>query len=679
MDIKTRLFRRPITTVLWTVLLIAMALMVGVGSVLSYSTQNLLPMLGGNHTAIALRTDRASESIDTDKGVIWTMESKFFTQKDYDHFMGLDSVQDIYFHSLTGGYVPELVPALALTDTYGNISECYDTANESYDQVVVVGTILRILGESESSPRDLSPIGLGTQESCKTIYAEVQIDEIVSAHPDYPVSGTEMYTGVVNCTFTLCGEGAINYIETGKQYLISGEYDPRVFSQSGWPQGTYHPSLYVNYNTVLQDGFLWGYRYSLSYLGGNSVQDLVSWPAVAKIDGDYNDYLSNPVNAEWANFIDYLDYAQHSMPIIGTDNLESMYLFHSGDAAIVDGRKLEQDDYDSGAKVCLISETVANRNGVKVGDTIHLSQFLCNEAYNVSISSASPDGMLNNPTVGEPLGDLNYITQNEEFEIVGIYRQTNEWEQTSYSVTPNTIFIPKNAQIAGGFGDLSTTSQETFVAQDGNEYTSAMVYEHGSYGVFFSILLHNGYTDDFSLAMSGTEWENQFHTFDQGYDGVINSMNGVAKSAQTLLLFAVSGWVMILALYVVLYQSSQRKNLGIMRSLGAKPKQARRYLFGGGFALAAICVVVGTCLSGVLTNLINSKLLDLMMAEVTMEQHSGGMELGRAALTQMIVQSRLPDYVFVLSACMQLIVIAVVLWIHAWIMANKAPRTLMGV
>ena len=81
MDISTRLFRRPFTTVLWSVLLIAMALLVGVGSVLSYSTQNLLPMLGENHTAIALRTDRVSESIDTDKGVIWTMESKFFTHK----------------------------------------------------------------------------------------------------------------------------------------------------------------------------------------------------------------------------------------------------------------------------------------------------------------------------------------------------------------------------------------------------------------------------------------------------------------------------------------------------------------------------------------------------------------------------------------------------------------------
>ena len=159
MDIRTRLFRRPFTTVLWSVLLIAMALLVGVGSVLSYSTQNLLPMLGENHTAIALRTDRASESIDTDKGVIWTMESKFFTQEDYDYFMSLGSVQDIYFHSLTGGYVPELMPVLALADTYGNISESYDTANESYDQVVVVGTILRTWEETESVPRDLSPTG----------------------------------------------------------------------------------------------------------------------------------------------------------------------------------------------------------------------------------------------------------------------------------------------------------------------------------------------------------------------------------------------------------------------------------------------------------------------------------------------------------------------------------------
>lgn len=678
MDIKTRLLRGPITTVLWTVLVIAMALLIGAGSSLFYSVQNLLPMLNENHSAIALRTDRASESIDTDRGVIWTMESKFFTQEDYDYFMRLDSVQDIYFHSLTGGYVPELVPVLALSDTFGNISECYDTANESYDQVVIVGTVLRILEETELPPQDLSAIGLGQQEPCKTIYAEVEIDGIISAHPDYPFSGTEMYTGVVNCSFELCGEDAISYIEPGKQYLISCEYDPQVKSQSGWPQGTYHPSLHVNYNAVLQDGFLWGYRYRFSYIS-NSVYDLVSWPAVARIDGDVDDYLSNPDNVGWIEYIETCGIAQHSLPIIGTDNLDSIYLFHSGDTAIVDGRKFTGDEYDAGAKVCLISETVANRNGVKVGDTIHLSQFLCNEAYNTSISSASPDGMLNNPTVGEPMSDLTYVTETEAFTIIGIYRQTNEWEQTSYSFTPNTIFIPKKAQIAGGFGDVSTTFVETRIDREGKEFSYTMVNERGSYGVFFSMLLHNGAMEDFALAISGTQWEDQFHTFDQGYDGVINSMKGVAESARTLLLISVGGWLLILALFVLLYQNGQHKNVGIMRSLGAKPKQARRYLFGGGFILSAVSVIGGTVMTALMTNFINSKLLNLMMAEVTMEQHSSGMELSQTALAQMIAQSQLPTYILVLLAGIQLLLIAVVLWIHAVILAKKAPRKLMGV
>ena len=67
------------------------------------------------------------------------------------------------------------------------------------------------------------------------------------------------------------------------------------------------------------------------------------------------------------------------------------------------------------------------------------------------------------------------------------------------------------------------------------------------------------------------------------------------------------------------------------------------------------------------------------MKEVTMEQHSAGMELGQDALAQMIGQSQLPDCILVLGACIQLLVIAVTLWIHAGMLAKKAPRKLMGV
>lgn len=678
MNVKARLFRRPFTTILWSVLLTAVALLVGVGSVLNYSAQNLLPMLDDNHTTIALRTDRASESIETDMGAIWTMESKFFTQDDYDYFMSLDSVRDIYFHSLTGGHIPELVPTLALLNKYGNVSECYDQANESYDQVILVGTVRRILDETEVIPTDLSTIGLGQQEPSKTIYVEVQIDEVVSAHPDYPFSGSDLYTGVINCSINLCGEDAADYIQIGNRYLICGSYDPQVSAQNGWPQDANHPSLTVSFNVVMQNDSLWSYRYGYSF-EENAATNLICWPVVARLDGTLSDFLNNPDNSGWVEYIESCDSALHNMPIIGTENLNSIYLFHSGDASIVAGRMFTEDEYISGEKVCILSETVANKAGIDVGDTIHISQFTCNEVYNTSISSNAADGMMNNPTVGEPMSDIRYVTQDVEFMVVGIYRQTNEWEQTSYSFMPNTVFIPKKSQISGGFGDLSTTYELTGIDMEGNEFSYTMVTERGCYGVYFSILLKNGRVDDFALAISGTEWENQFHTFDQGYDGVISNMNSMTESTYNLFLFAVAGWVMVLVLYVLLYQNGQRKNLGIMRSLGAKPRQTRAYLFGSGFGLSVICVIAGTVLTALLTGVINNKLLDLLMAEATMEQHSGGMELSQASLAQMIMQSQLPTHILALLAGIQLLVIAVVLWLHAGALAKKTPRKLLGV
>lgn len=55
-------------------------------------------------------------------------------------------------------------------------------------------------------------------------------------------------------------------------------------------------------------------------------------------------------------------------------------------------------------------------------------------------------------------------TENECFAVVGIYRLENEWEDSAYSITPNTIFVPQKAQIEGGFGGPSDIRERLFLA-----------------------------------------------------------------------------------------------------------------------------------------------------------------------------------------------------------------------
>lgn len=671
MDVKTRLFRRPFTTALWSILVIAISLLVGVGSALHYASENLLPILDGMHTSVATRTDRASESMQTDSGAIWTMESKYFTQEDYDFFMSLAEVKDIYFRSLTGGYIPELSPLLGVQELYGNYSEYYDNANESYDEIILKGTVLRVLAEHEPYTMDMSMIGLGTEEPCRSVALEVKIDELLHAHPDYCISDGAQYTGVVNIIVNLCGADAQDYFEVGNQYLFSGEYDPGVRIYSGWPQDAFHPSMTTAPICALEGNVLQGYEYTYSS-AEHAFMCFSKVPAAEKLSDSEPD-------PQWKVTIDNFQTALHHFPVIGTANLEAFYLFLSEDASIVSGRSFTQEEYNSCSKVCILSQTLANKAGISVGDTIHLSQFLCNEDFNYSIDPSAADGMLNNPTVGEPVMDNEYITHEEAFTVVGLYRQTNEWEQTSYSITPNTIFIPKTAQIPGGFGDISSVDTNTTVDAEGNEFTYKAITERGCYGIYFSVLIRNGSIDEFELAVSGTDWANQFHTFGQGYDGLIGSVNAVVQSSEKLFLFSVLGWGIIVSLYVLLFQNGQKKNLGIMRSLGAKPRQARHYLFGSGFILGSVCVLLGTGLTGALISRINSGLLELMTSQITMEQYSGGMALGEDILSQMVARCQIPTSVLLGIAAVQIALLGIILRIHAGVLAAKAPRKLLGV
>ena len=142
-----------------------------------------------------------------------------------------------------------------------------------------------------------------------------------------------------------------------------------------------------------------------------------------------------------------LEKQNHSLVVMGTENLEAVYGFTSNAANIVQGRSFIQEEYDSGAKVCILGETVANASGISVGDTITLEQYLCEE-NNISVDDEPWDGKQNNPDIGR----LNIRTEYgpaEEFTVVGLYRQRDEWGDSSYSFTHNTIFIPQAAQIDG--------------------------------------------------------------------------------------------------------------------------------------------------------------------------------------------------------------------------------------
>ena len=713
MDVKKRLFRRPFRTVIWQIMLITMALLIGVSSVLVYSSKRLTAVLDEHHMTIA--TQQLNIEKVEDGG--WRQYPVQLYQEDLDALLALDMVKDIDLRTLTGAYIPELSARIGLMNRHGmnlmNVDFMAEWgANRSYDKVVLVGTVEQAWMDSNYSVEDydLSAVGGPERAIGYVCGALLNIEQVVVAHEDYEFFPSEEFTdyngkiiAVYPFFYAEDQEGYNrNFFEVGETYVLRGCFDPSVAIRGTDPQSLPYSPRLESHMLALQ-----GLDYSL--IEGNQLamytETEIETPpfndsGIAVISGYGGDrrILAEKVETtvedvlgseQWQDIITLYDQTLHSFPVLGTEYLESMFCFLKNEASIISGRTFTQAEYDAGERVCVISESVATDAGIRVGDTLTFNQFHVPRDYadgNESLDYGI-DGFLNNPNIGyEPI-PYGFETENETFTVVGIYRLENEWKDSAYSITPNTVFVPQKAQIEGGFGGASydeTVLKTRWVSYDYGPWIKETgkvieIMDNGVSGVFMSIILKNGRMADFEEAIREMGYTTRiFLTFDQGYEAAQESVQAVIGMAEKLFAITAAGWLLLLLLYLLLGQSPERKNLGIMRSVGANPKQARRYLFFSGLIPAAIGVGIGTVLSNRAAMLVQDKLISLTLTQAQSSAHSGGMVLDNTVLTGMLAESALSPKGMLILAALELGILAAALWLHAGILSRKNPRKLLG-
>lgn len=715
MDWKIRIFRKPAVSIAWIAVLTAMSMLLGIGANLLHSSDSLLETIDRHHTTIGVQTMEAGL---TAMGNYQNL-SVTLNKSELRKLQELESVELVDLRTLTAAYIPELTSQLGL-GKWGTLNQInYDSGkwetsmNESYNEVILTGVVEQCwqIDYPFSNPDnlfgyDLSSLGYEEPMTLQYLYALVDIEELVVAHPDYAFFPSEQYTLYEGKVFveipSYMGQGD-DFMREGERYIFCGTYNPSCYGasladDSPWPfENDYYPWLYVanRYNVpgtafrtthVLRDGDTLFYYDHIKQEGYEGVPktDAVNCfpitpitdhktPAVARIEGSVEEFLAE--HPLWSEAVE--DYTQmlHSFPVLGTEALETMYVFNRNEASMVEGRTFTPEEYDSAAKVCVISESAALTGGIRVGDTIHLSQFLNGksaEEGNTSLHTEGAGGSLNNPSAGR-FPPVEYVTENEEFTVVGIYQLQRSWDSSSFSITPNTVFIPQKAQIEGGFGGAS------FALFGGSNYNQGYgtSYVSGVYGIYFSVKIKNGQMDEF-LAQADQIVPNRFHIYDQGFAAAMESVKAVEAEAWKLIGIASLGWLLLLTLYLLLYQNREKKNLGIMRSVGAGSQRCRNYLFTSGFLLAGVGIVLGTLFSSAATRLVSAQLAEFMLSAETMLALSGGQELGGDVMADILSRSELPMQTLALLTLVQLSLIAGVLYLHAAKTAKRIPRDLMN-
>lgn len=274
-----------------------------------------------------------------------------------------------------------------------------------------------------------------------------------------------------------------------------------------------------------------------------------SVPTIAHLEESVENFLASPEGEPWQEALDAIAINNQCFPILGVDNLNYIADFIRQKARISQGRNFTAEELSDGAKVCILSESLAEANGIAVGDTITLRyyEYDYDSPYQTFLLENPMAAGIQSPAAMYYTATTSFVNDGESYTVVGLYRN-NGWEEPEnniYSFTPNTVFVPKTS-VSG-------------------------VMDYADQGLFRTIVLENGSITDFRIATEEAGHGNLFVYYDQGYSEVQSQMTNFRDMAQKALITGISLAGAMLLIYLLLLPLQQKKTLYTMTSLGASP------------------------------------------------------------------------------------------------------------
>ena len=291
-------------------------------------------------------------------------------------------------------------------------------------------------------------------------------------------------------------------------------------------------------------------------------------PTIAPLNGSADDFLASEEGALWQEALYKMEINNHGFPVLCVDKLGYQAMFAREQTRIVEGRDFSEKELVNGEKVCIISESVAVKSGVSVGDTIELRTYIYDPAFEFQfnereLGSSYPFAALYSEALG-------FSSEMETYTIVGLYRQEDAWQNAydAYGFTPNTIFVPKSS------------------------VTAKM--ELRNKGIYSTLVLENGKMEEFKTLMAEAGYPDLFICYDQGYSEFVASLDAYEEVSRKALYIGITGFAAVILLFLFLYPAQQKRSLRLMGTLGASTWARLGHTFGG-----TLCILVpGAVLGG---------------------------------------------------------------------------------
>lgn len=329
-------------------------------------------------------------------------------------------------------------------------------------------------------------------------------------------------------------------------------------------------------------------------------------PTIARLDGTVEDFLNSEAGELWQAALERSAVNHQSFLVMGVDKMDYLADFSLQRSQIVEGRPFSDEELEAGTRVCIIHDTLAEANGITLGDTITLNLY---ESDN-GLPYQQDKGVLN--PAASFYFDTTPITETAEYTVVGIWHGQRLWpdvaEVSEYAFSPNTIFVPKSS------------------VQTPMQYSNSIIYN--------TIVLQNAKLEEFHELAMNSGYAGRFKYNDQGYSVIAANFHNYDALAQQMLSVGVVVYVVLLMLFLFFYPCAQRKTVMLMQSFGAG--FFRRFWF------VCICslgiVIPGSVLGGFFGNVLWDY---VVMALQTSAESAVALQIQPGVLTQLALTQML--------------------------------------
>lgn len=360
-------------------------------------------------------------------------------------------------------------------------------------------------------------------------------------------------------------------MEIGKTYLVWG-----LLSVDEDGYGQLHTMDQTDVSTSLIVSENNGLHWYMETSAGNGL--VIPW--ISEVNGSLDTFWTTEIGERWqTDILSRGEVLHHSVKLIGTDCLRSLLSFNRGTSYITAGCAPEESEIPNG---CLISEELAARSGLAIGDDLDISVY-----SGIYRSSNRDTGAFpcNYEDMYTPYGGF---TEHQTLRIVGLYHSEDDIHD-DHAIHPDTIFVQNELL----HGDYAPTIFGGTLVNDSATVVDAK----------YSLIIPTGAEDlFFSEARMYGMGQNNFLLGDSGYAADLEQLGELDRAMesvreQNVTIASACCWI-VLGIVILLLFALTWSAKGEINSLYAIDTANRKlflhlYLRQGGVILLGSAVSVG--------------------------------------------------------------------------------------